>query len=1535
MFLSVSSVDSSSAGCFPTAGAVERFRHATPLRISPWLCLWFLAIVFSSVLAQSQAQMTSPVPSSTLTGGSVTFTWTADANATAYWIDVGSTQFGHDYYSSGNLGNALTVTVNGLPTDGSTVYVTLYSLESGQWLSNGYTYTAFNSNGGLAVMQTPVPSSTLGGSSVAFTWSAGSDATAYWLDVGSTAGAHDYYSSGNLGNVLTTTVNSLPADGSTVFVTLYSLVNGTWPSNAYTYTAFSQTLAPGVLTTPAPGSTLSGSSVTFAWSAGSGASAYWVDVGSTTGAHDYYSSGNLGNVLTTTVNGLPTDGSTVYVTLYSMINGAWQSNGYTYTAFTSTGGSAVMQTPVPGSTLSGSSVAFTWSAGASATEYWMDVGSTANAHDYYSSGNLGNVLTTVVNSLPTDGSTVYVTLYSMVNGQWINNEYTYAASNGTVMPAVLTTPTPGSTLPGSSVTFGWTSGAGASGYWIDVGSTAGAHDYYSSGNLGNVLSTTVVGLPTNGTTVYVTLYSLIGGSWLSNGYSYTAFTLAAIPAVLTAPASGTTLTSGTVTFAWSTGTGVSAYWLDIGTAPGGNTIYSSGNLGNVLTTTVSTVPTNGTTIYVTLYSLAGGVWLSNAYTFNTLVTYPGSTFFVAPNGNDAWNGDLSAPNANNSDGPFASLSRAQYAVEKAAKPATVIVRNGTYYPALTAATANSYSGTLKFTSADSGTSSGAQIVWQNYPGETPVISGGVPANADAISGLGLHLQWTNSGNLYQAQLPTNLSNGAALQPFESLYYNGARRMRSRIHDNGTSAYPSIGYFMRNGQCLASPSTPAGQAAPTLASCNLGTFLRVTNTIAPTVALGQGCPFASGIVNGVSVSKCLDRFVYTNTSGGDPIQVWANLNGSYSGTPASPCTANNSNSYPAGDVELTLIDAWTVDVMRVACVDTADNIIFLAGATKGGGTNANNDPNYSYFGPTVGHRYIIENTLDAFNDTLTPTSSQYGMTGIWFLDRHATPWVLNYIANAGENPNTDNIVIPQLGGAIPGSPATDYIGGSLMSATNLAYVTFQGIAFEVDNFYPNSVGFNNDVNGEMPLPQAIDCENCQFVTFNTVTVRHTSASGILAGATAATPLCSGSSTPSCVTIENSSFYDIGDSGIRVGHTPASTDTAATVVQGVMANNNLIQGYSRVFADGEGIAEGSGNNNQFVYNTITDGYHAGISICKDGCGPTTGGVSVSGNNIASSFNLISNLIQGVTSDGGALFYNVGNGSSTGTGNSISSNVINNVTDSFIIDNPSVAGVAVAGSAYGGEGIYLDGQTAGTQVANNVVYNLSGHAIHIGEGLASSAEMQNIFNNNIFAFANLGMYVATEPWPNGCPASPIKQVDVTNNVFYFDRLSTSSPPFFVVGGCSDSCGYTYNTFQNFQGNSYWRTDGKFSTDSKAFQVLTTQGLNSNNSCKTGPLTSLYFSSATAANWQTGGSGVPVTMNEDLPPNATATYQPSFAGSGLSSDQPSAYTFPAGQAPPTPFVPGNTNLAITNAHSSVPQQATVPATFPTYTYGSSLNKF
>ena len=85
----------------------------------------------------SPATMESPTPSSTLTGSSATFTWYPSNAAQAYWLDVGSTQGGNDYYQSGSLPTStLSETVNGLPTDGSTIYVTLWTEINGQWMHN-------------------------------------------------------------------------------------------------------------------------------------------------------------------------------------------------------------------------------------------------------------------------------------------------------------------------------------------------------------------------------------------------------------------------------------------------------------------------------------------------------------------------------------------------------------------------------------------------------------------------------------------------------------------------------------------------------------------------------------------------------------------------------------------------------------------------------------------------------------------------------------------------------------------------------------------------------------------------------------------------------------------------------------------------------------------------------------------------------------------------------------------------------------------------------------------------------------------------------------------------------------------------------------------------------------------------------------------------------------------------------------------------------------------------------------------------------
>ena len=91
------------------------------------------------------------------------------------------------------------------------------------------------------------------------------------------------------------------------------------------------------------------------------------------------------------------------------------------------------------------------------------------------------------------------------------------------MPAVLTSPTPGSTFGGSGVTFSWTAGIGVTEYSLDLGTNPLSYpgNIYVSPAI-TTTSVAVTGLPVNGETVYATLKSLINGVWDSRTYTYTA-----------------------------------------------------------------------------------------------------------------------------------------------------------------------------------------------------------------------------------------------------------------------------------------------------------------------------------------------------------------------------------------------------------------------------------------------------------------------------------------------------------------------------------------------------------------------------------------------------------------------------------------------------------------------------------------------------------------------------------------------------------------------------------------------------------------------------------------------------------------------------------------------------------------------------------------------------------------------------------------------------------------------------------------------------
>jgi len=142
-------------------------------------------------------------------------------------------------------------------------------------------------------------------------------------------------------------------------------------------------------------------------------------------------------------------------------------------------------------------------------------------------------------------------------------------------------------------------------------------------------------------------------------------------------------------------------------------------------------------------------------------------FHVARNGNDQWSGKLAEPNAAKTDGPFASVARAQQAtraLRKAQadrpKPMVVLVRGGVY----------ALAEPLTFTPDDSGTTT-SPTVYAAYAQERPVFSGGV-----VLSG------WKREADGRWTLTLPDVKGGT--WDFTQLFVNGQRRYRPRLPQTG-------------------------------------------------------------------------------------------------------------------------------------------------------------------------------------------------------------------------------------------------------------------------------------------------------------------------------------------------------------------------------------------------------------------------------------------------------------------------------------------------------------------------------------------------------------------------------------------------------------------------------------------------------------------------------------------------------------------------------------------------------------------------------
>jgi astacin len=262
------------------------------------------------------------------------------------------------------------------------------------------------------------------------------------------------------------------------------------------------------IVSPVPGSTLAHSSATFVWTANGGqVLQWWLYAGSSPGASNHFNSGSLGTNLSVMALGLPTDGSQVHVRLWFKTSGGWQSVDFQYTA--ATPALPEITSPAPGSTLAGSNSTFVWTANGTAVDaFWLYIGTSVGSPDLFNSGALGTKTSAAVAGLPTNGGQLHVRLWYRVNGSWLFVDSVYTAATPVGDPA-LTSPVPGSTLTGSTVTFEWSdNGTAVSGYWVYIGSNQGGADWFNSGWLGVKTSAIVAGLPTDGRALHVRLWYL-------------------------------------------------------------------------------------------------------------------------------------------------------------------------------------------------------------------------------------------------------------------------------------------------------------------------------------------------------------------------------------------------------------------------------------------------------------------------------------------------------------------------------------------------------------------------------------------------------------------------------------------------------------------------------------------------------------------------------------------------------------------------------------------------------------------------------------------------------------------------------------------------------------------------------------------------------------------------------------------------------------------------------------------------------------------
>ncbi len=447
--------------------------------------------------------------------------WNAVPNIDGYKITIGTSSGASDVFSEDvGISNAINLPEN-LP-ENTTIYVlvTPYNA-SGEALScteQTFTTSAAPAPPSCANLTMPTNGATVVSMSTNFAWSAVSNTTGYFLNIGSSSGATDLFSE----DIGLSNFYDLPQDlppSTTIYVSILPY-NDEGIAIGCMEDSFTTAAAPTVpsctsLILPLNGEESVNTLTNFAWNLVDNAEGYTLQIGTSSGEADIFS----GDVGSTTwydlANELP-ESTDIFVTI-GAYNTLGEAQGCFEEKFTTSDAPTVpscsiLIAPTEGAQAVNPNTSIGWNAVSDADGYRFSVGTTAGGTDIVDNQDVG-LLTefSLGEALPT-ATQIYVTItpYNAFgeNLTCASQSFTTAFSSVDLVPFCTTVnePIDGQSNVQTTTTLIWNEVTNTEGYLLTLGTASGENDILDDFDVGLNTSYEVEDLPI-GSIIYVLIKS--------------------------------------------------------------------------------------------------------------------------------------------------------------------------------------------------------------------------------------------------------------------------------------------------------------------------------------------------------------------------------------------------------------------------------------------------------------------------------------------------------------------------------------------------------------------------------------------------------------------------------------------------------------------------------------------------------------------------------------------------------------------------------------------------------------------------------------------------------------------------------------------------------------------------------------------------------------------------------------------------------------------------------------------------------------------